>query len=121
MFGFELINLAGSSKPSSRNVAILARMVSGLTRVQVMISRENVVNNGHPADKYGWAVAGGAKFNIQGGDAVGFNACYTVGAPGFCTNNSFYQLYNSSTSVALGWVADGVFGTGTQVELTQAW
>jgi hypothetical protein len=41
MFGFELINLAGSSKPSWRNVAILARMVSGLTRVQVMISRES--------------------------------------------------------------------------------
>src|SRR5207244_804180 len=46
---------------------------------------------------------------------------YTVGAPGFCTNNQFYQVYNSSTSVALGWVADGIFGTGTQVELTQAW
>jgi Porin subfamily len=77
--------------------------------------------NGHPADKYGWAVAGGAKFNLQGGDAIGFNVCYTVGAPGFCTNNNFYQVYNSNNSVGLGWVADGIFGTGTQVELTQAW
>jgi hypothetical protein len=81
----------------------------------------NSVNNGHPDDKYGWAVAAGAKFNIQGGDAVGFNACYTVGAPGFCTNNGVYQLYNNNTAVAMGWVADGIFGTGTQVELTQAW
>ena len=24
----------------------------------------NVVNNGHPEDKYGWAMAGGAKFNL---------------------------------------------------------
>jgi hypothetical protein len=81
----------------------------------------NSVNNGHPADKYGWAVAGGAKFNLQGGDAWGFNVCYTQGAPGFCTNNNFFQLYNSSTSVGLGWVADGIFSTGTQVELTTAW
>jgi hypothetical protein len=81
----------------------------------------NSVNNGHPNDKYGWAVAGGAKFNLQGGDAIGFNVCYTEGAPGFCTNNNFFQVYNSSTNVALGWVADGIFGTGTQVELTRTW
>ena len=28
----------------------------------------NVVNNGHPEDKFGWAMAGGARFNLQGGD-----------------------------------------------------
>jgi hypothetical protein len=81
----------------------------------------NNVANGHPDDKYGWAVAAGAKFNLPGGDAWGVNGCYTVGAPGFCTNNNAFQVYNSSSSVALGWVADGVFGTGSQVELTQAW
>jgi hypothetical protein len=81
----------------------------------------NSVNNGHPADKYGWAVAGGARFNLAGGDAWGFNVCYTQGAPGFCSKNNFYQLYNSSTSVGLAWIADGVFGTGTQVELTNTW
>ena len=32
----------------------------------------NCVNNGHPEDKYGWALAGGAKFNLPGGDTVGF-------------------------------------------------
>jgi hypothetical protein len=51
--------------------------------------------------------------------------CYTQGAPGFCTNNNFFLVYNSNTSVALGWVADGIFtGTaagGSQVELTTAW
>ena len=31
------------------------------------------------------------------------------------------QLYNSSTSVGLGWIADGVFNTGTRVELTKVW
>jgi porin-like protein len=83
------------------------------------------VGNGHPDDKYGWAVAGGAKFNLAGGDAWGFNVCYTEGAPGFCTNNSVFTLYNSNTSVGFGWIADGVFANGvtggSQVELTRVW
>src|SRR5262245_57606378 len=79
------------------------------------------VTNGHPPDRYGWAVAGGSKFNLQGGDAAGFNVCYTEGAPGFCTNNGVWTLYNSNTSVGFGWIADGVFANGTQVELTRVW
>src|SRR5262245_59095630 len=86
----------------------------------------NSTINGHPADKYGWAVAGGAKFNLPGADAAGFNVCYTEGAPGFCTNNAVWTLYNSNTSVGFGWIADGVFATdgvsgGTQVDLTRVW
>jgi hypothetical protein len=81
----------------------------------------NDVRNGHPSDRYGWAVAGGAKFNLQGGDAAGFNICYTEGAPGFCTNNSVFTLYDSNTSVGVGWIADGVFSTGTQIEVTRVW
>ena len=81
----------------------------------------NLVNNGHPEDKYGWAMAGGAKFNLAGGDMIGFNVCYAEGASGFCTNNNFFQLYNSSTSVGLGWTADGIFTTGSQIELTRVW
>ena len=46
----------------------------------------NVVNNGHPEDRYGWALAGGAKFNLPGGDMIGFNVCYSEGAAGMCTN-----------------------------------
>jgi hypothetical protein len=81
----------------------------------------NSVNNGHPADAVGWAVAAGFQLNLPGGDAFGFNACYTEGAPGFCTNESAYQNYNASTSVGVGWINDGVFDTGTKVELTKAW
>src|SRR5262249_52031535 len=40
------------------------------------------VNNGHPADKWGWAAAAGARFNLPGGDSIGANVCGTVGAPG---------------------------------------
>jgi hypothetical protein len=81
----------------------------------------NSVNNGHPADAVGWAVAAGGQFNLPGGDVFGANVCYTEGAPGFCTNESAYQNYNASTSVGIGWINDGVFDTGTKVELTKAW
>jgi Porin subfamily len=81
----------------------------------------NSVNNGHPADKIGWSAAAGAQFNLPGGDALGFNACYSEGAAGFCTNQGAFQVYNASTSVGLGWIADGVFGAGTSVELTKVW
>jgi hypothetical protein len=81
----------------------------------------NVVNNGHPEDKYGWALAGGAKFNLQGGDMIGFNVCYSEGAAGMCTNQGAFQLYNNSDNVGLAWIADGVFNNGTQIELTKVW
>ena len=52
---------------------------------------------------------------------IGFNVCYSEGAAGICTNNGVFQLYNNSNSVGLGWIADGVFATGTQIELTKVW
>jgi Porin subfamily len=81
----------------------------------------NNVNNGHPEDKYGWALAGGAKFNLAGGDMIGFNVCYAEGDGGRCTNENGWQLYNNSNSVGLSWNSDGIFGTGTQIELTRTW
>ena len=90
---------------------------------QVLGSTNSDVN-GHPADKLGWAVAGGIKFNIgqDGLDATGFNVCYTQGAPGFCANSTTsWQFYQSNTSVGFGWISDGVFGTGTDIELTRVW
>ena len=66
-------------------------------------------------------MAAGAKFNLPGGDMIGFNGCYSEGAAGFCTNQGSFQYYNSSSTVGVGWIADGVFGTGTEVELTRVW
>ena len=62
----------------------------------------NCVNNGHPEDKYGWALAGGAKFNLPGGDMIGFNVCYSEGAAGMCTNQTTFQLYRNSDQVGAG-------------------
>jgi hypothetical protein len=121
-FGFRVPDLVANLRVDQAwgfaGVSVALHDVSG-----AYYNTPNLVSNGHPDDKYGWAVAAGAKFNIgpNNVDAIGFNGCYTVGAPGFCTNNNFWQLYNNNTSVSMGWVADGVFGNGTQVELTQAW
>jgi hypothetical protein len=81
----------------------------------------NSVVNGHPADTYGWAAAAGIAFNLQGGDQIGVNVCYSEGDVGHCTNNNFFQFYNSNTSVGLGWTTDGVFGTGTEIQRTRVW
>ena len=82
----------------------------------------NNVNNGHPADKLGWAVAVGGLLNLPGGDQAGVNFAYSEGAAGYATNiGTGMQMYNASTSVGVGWLTDGVFDTGTEVQLTRVW
>jgi hypothetical protein len=81
----------------------------------------NNVANGHPDDKIGWAAAVGFQLNLPGGDGVGANFVYSKGAAGYATNGGNWQIYNASTSVGVGWISDGVFDTGTQIELTQVW
>ena len=82
----------------------------------------NDVANGHPADQLGWAVAVGGKLNLAGGDMVGANACYSEGAVGFCTSiGNGLQIYNASSSVGVGWLTDGIFDTGTEIQLTRVW
>ena len=85
-------------------------------------SAANDVANGHPADQLGWAVAVGGKLNLSGGDMVGANACYSEGAVGFCTSiGNGLQIYNASSSVGVGWLTDGIFDTGTEIQLTRVW
>ncbi len=73
----------------------------------------NNVNNGHPADRLGWAVAAGGLLNLGGGSQAGINFAYAEGATGYVTNiGSGMSLYNASTSVGVGWMSDGVFATG---------
>jgi Porin subfamily len=81
------------------------------------------VNNGHPADKLGWSLAAGGQLNLPGGDQVGINFCYAQGASGYCTNTGAmaFSLWNAGTSTGFGWLSDGVFDTGTAIELTSVW
>jgi hypothetical protein len=82
----------------------------------------NNVNNGHPADRLGWAVAVGGQLNLPGGDQAGINFAYGEGATGYVTNiGTGMSIYNATAHLGLGWVSDGVFATGTEVQLTRAW
>ena len=76
--------------------------------------------NVYPDDKYGWAVSGGGEINLPWGDTFGANAVYSVGASGYATRAGSWQMYGSN-SVGVGWLSDGVFDTGTQIELTRVW
>src|SRR3984957_19325576 len=82
-------------------------------------------NLGHPSDKYGWAVTGGFTLNdVLGmkGDQFGMQGVYTVGAMGYATRATGpFELYGGGNQAAFGWVTDGVFVTGSGVELTTVW
>src|SRR5215510_10876320 len=90
------------------------------------LGADNNVNNGHPADRLGWAFAVGGKLNLPGGDQAGINFAYGEGATGFVTKiGTGMSLYNNSSQIGVGWVSDGVFATGLfpggEIELTRAW
>ena len=85
----------------------------------------NSTLNGHPSDKYGFAVTGGFTLNdILGfkGDQFGLQACYAQGGTGYCTRAlGAWQMYSSGNNAGFGWTTDGVYDTGTNVELTTVW
>jgi hypothetical protein len=85
----------------------------------------NSTLNGHPSDKFGWAVAG--SFLVRDvfglpGDTVGAMAVFSRGAAGYATANFGPKVvYGSGNSVGVGWISDGVYGFGSSVELTDVW
>ena len=82
------------------------------------------VTNGHPGDKVGWAITGGFTLNdVLGlkGDQFGMQAAYSQGAAGYVTRATAPWEMFSSGQAALGFVNDGVFVTGSGVELTTVW
>jgi hypothetical protein len=90
----------------------------------------NSTLNGHPPDKYGFAVTGGFTLNdILGfkGDQFGMQACFSEGAAGYCTRaTGAWQMYSSGNNAGFGWVSDGVYDStgltaGSNVELTTVW
>jgi hypothetical protein len=81
--------------------------------------------NGHPGDKWGWAVSGGLRLNapmIGPGDYFQAQAIYTQGAIRYAAqtpSGSTLQKWNGN-EVGFGFWEDGVYGNG-DVELTTAW
>jgi Porin subfamily len=81
--------------------------------------------NGHPGDKFGWAVSPAflinSPFGLQG-DTVAAQGVWSKGAAGYAT--SLFgptAVFGSGLNVGLGWLQEGVFTTGSNVELTTVW
>ena len=80
---------------------------------------------GHPSDEIGWAVGAGIKLlapMIGQGDYLQAQVNYTEGARKYVdfSYNNMYSLFNGST-YGIGIGSDGVFATGSSIELTTAW
>ena len=80
---------------------------------------------GHPADKLGWVVTAGLRWNGLNGSFFQTQASYAEGALKYLSHT---QLPTSSAvrfgvgnSLGLGLATDGIFGVGTEVELTKGW
>jgi Porin subfamily len=83
------------------------------------------ITQGHPADKLGWVVTAGLRINGLNGSFFQTQASYTEGATMYICHSSFCGAsaakFGIGNSLGLGYVTDGVFGTGGEVELTKAW
>ena len=81
--------------------------------------------NAHPDDKLGWAVTGGFTLNdVLGlkGDQFGMQAAYSQGAAGYVTRATVpFAVWDSNSNAGFTWLTDGVFDTGTSIELTTVW
>jgi Porin subfamily len=80
---------------------------------------------GHPADKVGWALGGGTRFNFQGGDYFQWQATYTQGAiryVGTTPAGAFSPNQFQGQNLGYGFFSDGVFSNATgEVQLTTSW
>jgi hypothetical protein len=84
-----------------------------------------VEGNGHPGDKFGYAAT--AAFLINNplglpGDTIAGQAVYSKGAAGYATAAwGPTAVFGSGLNLGVGWLAEGVFTTGNNVELTTVW
>jgi Porin subfamily len=80
---------------------------------------------GHPGDKFGWAATVAALVNNPfgfAGDTIAGQAVYSKGAAGYATAAwGPTAVFGSGNNVGLGWMEEGVFTTGSNVELTTVW
>jgi hypothetical protein len=81
--------------------------------------------NGHPGDKFGWAVSPAFLWNSpfgMTGDAIAAQAVYSKGAQGYAVaNNGSTAFFKSGLNAGIGFGAEGIFTNGTNVELTTVW
>ena len=80
--------------------------------------------NGHPTDKIGWVATAGLRLNAPTGSYFQAQASYAVGALRYLSHTQFptgAAKFGIGNSLGYGFALDGVYGTGTEVELTRGW
>ncbi len=80
---------------------------------------------GHPGDKFGWAATAAFlvnnPFGLQG-DTIAGQAVWSVGAAGYAVpQNAPSVFFNSGLNLGLGFINEGIFTNGSNVELTTVW
>jgi len=80
---------------------------------------------GHPANKLGWVVTGGLRLNVPGGSYLQVQGGYTEGAPRYIDHTQTVlgsaAKFGVGNSLGVGPLMDGIFGPGTETELTKSW
>jgi len=83
------------------------------------------VDCGHPGEKWGWAIGAGFRLNnfLQPKDVLEFQIDYAKGASGYVWSQTLYSptALFSGNNLAVGVSTDGVFVSGSGVELTETW
>jgi len=84
-----------------------------------------VTTCGHPPSELGWAAGGGGTINlpmITAGDRIGAQFVWSKGAAAYAANgHNSAGLFGGGNQVAVGWLSDGVYVSGSRIELTTAW
>jgi len=108
--------LAGLNTCSNQFAGFLGAGVGTLTGSEIC---------GHPADKVGWALGGGSKFNLYQGDYFQWQVNYTQGAAryvAFTPAGGFSPVQFSGQNFGYGFFSDGVFSNATgEIQLTTMW
>jgi len=81
---------------------------------------------GHPGEAWGWAVGAGFRLSnfLQPKDTLEFQIDYAKGATGYVWSQGLYGqafTYGSGNTISTGLSTDGVFTTGSGVQLTESW
>jgi hypothetical protein len=79
------------------------------------------VNNGHPADQYGYAFAVGGLLNLPNNDIIGANFVWARGAIGYVQDMNNYDIFDNSNRRSIAWGVDGIFTNGGEIERTEGW
>jgi hypothetical protein len=83
------------------------------------------VQCGHPSDKLGWVATGGIRLNVPGGSYLQVQGSYTQGALRYISHTqwplSSAAKFGVGNSLGVGWLADGIIGQSSEIELTKAW